>query len=45
MDEIEDIFEREFQDYQNSNIGNDLIERVMAVIPENEDIILDIDLA
>ena len=44
MDEIEDIFEREFQDYQNSNIGNDLIERVMAVIPENEDIILDIDL-
>lgn len=44
MDEIEDIFEREFRDYQNSNIGNDLIERVMAVIPENEDIILDIDL-
>ena len=44
IDGVEDICERKFRDYQNSNIGNDLIERVMAVIPEDEDIILDIDL-
>ena len=44
IDEVEDICERSFLDYQNSNIGNDLIEQVMGIIPEDEDIILDIDL-
>lgn len=44
IDEVEDICEREFLDYQNSNIGNDLIKQIMEVIPKDEDIILDIDL-
>lgn len=44
IDEVEDIYEREFLDYQNSNIGNDLIEQVLGIIPEDEDILLDIDL-
>lgn len=44
IDEVEDICERSFLDYQNSNIGNDLVEQVMGIIPEYEDIILDIDL-
>lgn len=42
--EIEDNHEREMLNYQCSNIGNDLIKKIIDKIPEDEAIILDIDL-
>lgn len=42
--EIENSYEREIVEYQSSNLENDFIDKILTKIPENEDIILDIDL-
>lgn len=42
--EIESFYEREIVGYQSCNLENAFIDKILNEIPENEDIILDIDL-